>query len=225
MGGSPCRPRGPPGDHGWRRASAGTGVREVKKKKPKNLSQRTGASPGLRLCRRGDRFTRHHGCQGARRAGLSGARRRRPRPRAASGRPSPRLSPRAAPPAAPGSASPATTAGPGGDGGAPGGGRPGMGWRAPRPPHARDGRVAPILLSRLPVGPPSPSLPPGLLAVSSDVSRPPPRCRLGDVVPGCEALGSSRATQLCGLRPCLLEGTNAPHRPCRSQARAEVDGD
>lgn len=137
------------------------GAGSKKKKKPKNLSQRTGASPGLRLCRRGDRFTRHHGCQGARRAGLSGARRRRPRPRAASGRPSPRLSPRAAPPAAPGSASPATTAGPGGDGGAPGGGRPGMGWRAPRPPHARDGRVAPILLSRLPVGPPSPSPPRG----------------------------------------------------------------
>lgn len=79
--------------------------------------------------KRGDSFTCHHRCQGARRAGLSGARRRRPRPRprAASGRPSPRLSPRAAPPAAPGSASRATTAGPGGDGGTPGAAAPGWG--------------------------------------------------------------------------------------------------
>lgn len=39
MGGSPCRPRGPPGDHGWRRASAGTGVREIKKKTQKPFSK------------------------------------------------------------------------------------------------------------------------------------------------------------------------------------------
>lgn len=39
----------------------------------------------------------------------------------------------------------------------PGGGRPGMGWRAPRPPHARNAWAAPILLSRLLVGPLSPS--------------------------------------------------------------------
>ena len=41
----------------------------------------------------------------------------------------------------------------------PGGGRPGMGWRAPRPPHARNAWAAPILLSRLLVGPLSPSPP------------------------------------------------------------------
>ncbi|XP_076431011.1 uncharacterized protein LOC143273971 [Peromyscus maniculatus bairdii] len=115
--------------------------------------------------------------------------------------------------------------------------RAGRGWRRPggRPP--RDGVARPSASSRegraggphppqpAPGRPPKSLSPPGLLAVSSDVSRPPPRCRLGDVVPGCEALGSSRATQLCGLRPCLLEGTNASHRPCRSQARAGVDGD
>lgn len=126
MGDSPWGPRGAPEDHGW-----GKGLHwseGIKKKKPKiHLFQKTGPFPRIWLCRSGDRFTCPQRCQGARRAGLSGARRRRPRPRAASGRPSPRLSPRAAPPAAPGSASPATTTGPGGDGGAPGAAAPGWG--------------------------------------------------------------------------------------------------
>lgn len=110
----------------------------------------------------------------------------------------------------------------------PRGGRPGMGWRAPRPPHARNGWVAPIFLSRLPVGPQVP-LPPthprGLLAVSSDVSLPPTQCRLGDVVPGCEILGSSQATQPRGLRPYLLLRRRHQRftQTCRSPARFGVD--
>lgn len=228
MGGNPYRPPGAPGDHGWGRTSAGTGSGGIRTEiKTQNPFSNDRSVPSDSAVQRGDSFTCHHRCQGARRAGLSGARRRRPRPRAANGRPSPRLSPRAAPPAAPGSASPATTAGPGGDGGTPGAAAPGWGG-APLglltrgtdgwPPSSSAGsRSAPRSLS-----PPHPR---GLLAVSSDVSLPPTQCRLGNVVPGCEVLRSSQATQPRGLRPYLLLRRRHQRFPqtCRSPARFGVD--
>ncbi|XP_012588914.1 PREDICTED: proline-rich protein HaeIII subfamily 1-like [Condylura cristata] len=71
----------------------------------------------------------------------------------------------------------------------PGGGRPGTGWRAPRPPHARAGRAARILSTGLGSAPaPAPARAAARAAGGARVTySTPPRCRLGVVVSGCAA--------------------------------------
>ncbi|KAG8511358.1 LOW QUALITY PROTEIN: hypothetical protein J0S82_006926, partial [Galemys pyrenaicus] len=105
-----------------------------------------------------------------------------------------------APPAAPGSASRATTAGRGGGGRAPGAAAPGRGG-APlglltRGLAGRPSSSAPASGSA-PAPAPARAAARGCWRCQSDVSPPPPRCRLGVVVSGCAA-------------PSLASGSRSP---------------